>query len=287
MNSVLITGGNGFVGRNLGRTMKSQNLDFISFSRSELDLKDENLAQRTQNLALRHIIHAAATIGPGSKGAAREEDFFKDNLLTTLGALTIAKQHRVPLTYVSSYVYGDQTGAVSESMTPKPHNPYTASKLMGEFLCEQFSRLFEVDVVVLRPFNLYGPGQSEGQIVPDLMAQVLSKSNTVTVRNSDTVRDYLYIEDLIELILLTLRPLPGFTVLNAGSGRLTSAGDLAKEILRISGDPKKLIEQNNDVGVKIRSATADTRLAKKILNWEPRTPLADGLALSIASYFRN
>lgn len=264
--------------------MKSQKIRVISFSRSELDLTDKNLAMHTRDLALRHVIHAAAAIGPGLDGTAREQDFFKENFLTTLGALTIAKQHRVPLTYVSSYVYGNQGGAVSESMPPNPHNSYAASKLMGEFLCEQFNRLFGVDVVVLRPFNLYGPGQSAGQIVPDLVEQVLSKSNTVTVRNSDAVRDYLYIEDLIELILLTLRPMPGFTVLNAGSGCLTSVGDLANEILRISGVQKKLIEQNEDLGVEIRSATADTRLAEKILNWEPRTSLADGLSLSIASH---
>lgn len=284
MSSVLITGGNGFVGGNLVRAMRSQNLDFISFSRSELDLKDENLANRTRRLPLRHVVHAAGAIGPGLDNAAHEEDFFKRNFLTTLGALTIAKEHRVPMTYVSSYVYGNQEGAVSETTPPSPHNSYAASKLMGEHLCQQFNRLFGVDVVIIRPFNLYGPGQSAGQIVPDLIAQVLSKSSTVTVRNSATVRDYLYIEDLIELIVSTLDPLPGFTVMNAGSGVLTSVGELANEVLRLTGARKKLIEQNGGRGVEIRSGAADTRLAKKISNWEPRTPLADGLSLSIAAF---
>ena len=137
--------------------------------------------------------------------------------------------------------------------------------------------------MIVRPFNIYGPGQRDSFLIPSIVRQVLDPSvKAVSVQDLRPKRDYLYVADAIDLFMNLLRPgVRG--VFNAGSGYSVSVGEIAGLINDATGTYKPLVSAGEPRPGEIMDVVADTSRAAAELDWHPRTSLADGIAAVVAA----
>ncbi len=107
----------------------------------------------------------------------------------------------------------------------RPTNPYALSKLLSEKACEFYSKSENIDVIVIRPFNIFGPGQVDGYLIQSVISQIIH-GDLVKVKDLIPKRDYVYIDDLIDAIFCALNFKVRFEIFNIGSGESYSVGDV-------------------------------------------------------------
>jgi len=182
------------------------------------------------------------------------------------------------LTMMSSYVYGrPQFLPISEEHPVEAFNPYSHSKLLAEEVCRYYARQFGLRVTIIRPFNIYGPGQNGNFLVPTLLRQVLdSGAQEISIADDRPRRDYLYVDELLDLLLLTMDP-QGFDIFNAGSGRSVSPRQLAELMLQVAAIEKRVVSRGDLRPDEVLETVADVGKAKRVLGWRPRMSLAEGL----------
>ena len=220
---------------------------------------------------------AAKTFVPASWQSPAS--FYEVNVMGTINVLEYCRKHSTPLTFVSSYVYGQPDYLpITESHPLRAVNPYAHSKLLAEDVCGFYTRNFQVPVTIIRPFNLYGPGQADQFLIPTLIRQALSPDHPAIVVN-DTAprRDYIYITDLIDLFLASAaKPNPG--IYNAGSGCSYSIADivnLINELLPVA----KPLESRGDLRTnEIPDVVADVARARAAFGWMPQVNFRDGIS---------
>ncbi|MCC6054815.1 MAG: GDP-mannose 4,6-dehydratase, partial [Thermosphaera sp.] len=184
-----------------------------------------------------------------------------------------------PLIYISSAaVYGDPVELpIREEHPQNPLSPYGLSKLMGERVVEFYGRI-GLKHVVIRPFNVYGPGQSSAY------AGVITKFITMACRGEPLLihgdglqtRDFIHVEDFSRLVELVIEEKPYGQVFNAGSGVATRILDLAKLIIKLTNGNVDVKHTNPRPG-DIRSSWADITKAWVILGYKPMVTLEDGI----------
>ena len=209
------------------------------------------------------------------------------NLVNVGGTVTLMEAMRdvgvKRVIFISSgAVYGDQgTQPLKETAAPDPRSPYAVSKLSSEFYIRTISALWEIDSVVLRVFNAYGPGQHlppvHAPVIPYFLRQASNNGNLVVHGDGSQTRDYVYIEDIVDAMLTAgTETSANHKTINIGSGEETSLRDLVRMIVETTGgSPEMLYNPRNEGGV--RRMCADLTLAREILNYKPKTSLADGL----------
>lgn len=182
----------------------------------------------------------------------------------------------------SGAVYGDQgEQPLKEDAQPFPRSPYAVSKLAAEYYVRTIGALWGIETVSLRIFNAYGPGQhlppSHPPVVPNWLRQAVRGGSLVVHGDGRQTRDFVYVNDVVRaLMAAATAPDVDREVINVGSGVETRARDLAQMILDVVGSKAELLyNPRNDPGVSRMSA--DTNLAKKLLAFEPRTSLEEGL----------
>jgi nucleoside-diphosphate-sugar epimerase len=180
-------------------------------------------------------------------------------------------------------LYGNQgTLPINENADIFAMNPYAFSKRLAEEACEFYVNCFNISVVVLRVFNVYGPGQREPFLIPTIVRQVLSASSSVYVKNLYTKRDYIYVDDLISLALKVFQ-LDGFHVFNAGSGLSYSVLDLIQQIERILCRRIEITSSEEYRINEIVETKADISKAFGKVGWKPYWNIGDGLTKVIQS----
>ena len=179
-------------------------------------------------------------------------------------------------------VYAPQKRALSELDVLQAMNIVGTRAAMIEDILFYLSNRFSLNLVILRLFNPYGPYQLSPYVVPTVLEKIAT-SGTVNVGDSEKVRDFFYVSDLIDLlgIIIDRKPL-GVNVYNVGSGRPTSISELILKAQEITGgecdvlfDATKLREEYD-----YDYAVADISKIKKELGWEPKVSLEEGLALT-------
>ena len=235
MTRVVVTGAEGFIGRPLTIALKDAGHQVIEVSRSVGDISVTDTWSGLADADI--VVHLAAKI-TGRNAWDNPGDFIRVNVGGTVEALRYCQLRGARLVYVSSYLYGNpETLPVSESATVVATNPYSLSKKLAEEACQFFSEKVSVDVTILRPFNVYGPEQREDFLIPTLIAQS-ARGQTVTVGDATARRDYVYISDLVDAILLAVNHPRRFEILNIGTGTSHSVADMVAIIEEIRG--KKL-----------------------------------------------
>ncbi|MHB2205425.1 SDR family NAD(P)-dependent oxidoreductase [Methylobacterium sp. CM6257] len=236
------------------------------------------------------IFHLAALIAiPHSYVAA--QSYVETNVLGTLNVLEAARQcgvSRVVHTS-SSEVYGTAlTMPISEQHPLQGQSPYSASKIGADMLAQSFALSFDLPVAILRPFNTFGPRQSERAIVPTLIRQALDPScQVLRVGDLTPIRDLTFIQETVAAFL-AIGCAPGIRYgqpYNAGSGRQTAIADLVTLIFEltdcgkdIAQDPARLRPASSEV----RALLADSTALEAATGWRPQTDLRDGLVQTIA-----
>src|SRR5581483_1233335 len=149
-----------------------------------------------------HVFHLAArTFVPSSW--ADPAPFYATNVMGTVNVAQLCRSQGASLTFMSSYMYGvPQVIPINEDHPLVAFNPYGHSKLLAEDVCRFYSRQFGINVAVVRPFNIFGPGQGPDFLIPTIIAQALSReASQISIADDRPRRDYLFVEDLVELLL--------------------------------------------------------------------------------------
>jgi len=290
----LITGGKGFVGQWLAAHLKDRG-DEVAVIDMETDVADGPAVRRVIGDVTPDAIYHLAAMTHVGESWENPSQVLRVNVLGTAEVLAAARSldtsPRV-LVVSSAEVYGIVTPAqlpLGEDTPAQPASPYAASKLAAEAVALQAWRGFGQPVVIVRPFNHIGPGQSPNFFVPALAKRIVearrSGARSLPVGNLTTRRDFTDVRDVVTAYRLLIEQGESGAVYNVCSGRDVAMSEVAGNLLELAGanltletDPALL--RPVDVPV-LRGSAA---LLRSATGWEPRIPLATTLADVLTSW---
>jgi UDP-glucose 4-epimerase len=206
----------------------------------------------------------------------------------TLNVLLAARDENVRrVVYASSSsVYGDGGELPRrESAAPNPISPYAVAKLAAERYCSSFTRVYGLETVALRYFNVFGPRQDPtsqyAAVVPRFISAIVEGRPVTIHGNGEQSRDFTYIANVVEANLLAAEAPPASgAVLNIATGRQASVNDLIAAIgTYLEREPQREFEASR--AGDVRDSWADLSRARELLGFEPAVSLEDGLKLTI------
>ncbi|MGV8124318.1 MAG: NAD-dependent epimerase/dehydratase family protein [Candidatus Xenobiia bacterium LiM19] len=277
MSNILVTGSQGFIGRALTARLKNSGFRVLEFNTSEGNIAQQGSLNLYIDEPINHTFHLSAkTFIPDSWESPI--DFFHTNVIGTSCILDFCKTKKSPLTYISTYVYGNPERLPQAEEDPVSiNNPYTLSKYLAEQICQFYASNFDMKITVFRPFNVYGIGQSQKFLIPEILHQAMHE-NAIKVKDLSPRRDYIYLEDLIDALLCTINPASKFALYNIGSGRSLSVKEVAETILDVLNMKKQIISENKERKNEVIDTVADISRARKELGWNPHHSFRDGIA---------
>ncbi len=302
---LLVTGAAGFIGSHLTEKLLSEGHDVRAFVRYNSrnawgwleyndhpnlevysgDIRDYDSVHMAMK-GIDVVYHLAALIGiPYSYVSPMA--YIKTNVEGTYNVLQSAREFGVRVVHTStSEIYGTaQYVPIDEKHPVNPQSPYAATKSGADQLALTYHRSFDTPVVVVRPFNTYGPRQSARAIIPTIISQVLSGVKVIKLGNLTPTRDLNYVTDTASgFIKVGMSDKAIGRVINLGTGKEISIGDLAEKILtlvgsgaRIECETQRLRPQNSEV----ERLCSNALLAKEVSGWEPEISLDDGIKMTI------
>lgn len=324
----LITGGCGFIGTSLIHRLQKENSDheirvldnlsvgtredlgnvcnfvevipesFIPSSmatRVELvigDILDEELAQQVSK-GVDVIVHLAANTGVGPSVENPRIDCFT-NVIGTFNYLEAARKQNVHrFIFASSGApAGNVEPPIHEELPPHPVSPYGASKLAGEGYCSAYYQTFGINTISLRFGNVYGPGSvHKNSVVAKFISRALNGEPLEIYGDGSQTRDFIYIDDLVEAILLcsSVENIGG-EVFQIATNQETTIGEMAQRLVEVLKDKGlkegaiKCIEQR--IG-DVKRNYSDTTKARTVLGWQSKTELRIGIENTILYFLNN
>jgi nucleoside-diphosphate-sugar epimerase len=280
VSRILVSGASGFVGRALVSRLQSMGHQVVPLTSADGPVEDPQTWQRVDAEGIGRVFHLAGkTFVPESW--RDPAGFLRTNVLGVVNALEFCRARGASLTYVSAYVYGQQrTLPIAENAVAEPNNPYALSKRTAELWCEFYSRAHGAAVTVLRPFNVYGPGQDARFLIPTVVRHALLE-DAIRVDDLHPRRDYIFIEDLVDALLLTLKPSRGFSVYNIGSGASLSVQQVIDCVQRAARTNKNIVCKNLVRPNELDDVVADIALASEALGWRPRHSFEQGITIMV------
>lgn len=302
---VLVTGASGFIGSHLTRQLIDEGAEVHALTstvssvypqrllplRGRITLHEGNLADRSAMDALaeaarpQYVFHLGAYTHVG-KSWQRVDECVQANVQGTLNLLQALAPHGYErFVYTgTSEIYGDVDVPFTESGPVNPVSPYSVSKYAGERYCRMFVQGRGWPIVMVRPFNAYGPAQSPDRVIPEIIVRALRGQRLAMTQGNQT-REFNYVTDIAAgFVAAALRGEPG-QVYNIGCGEEVSMRDLATTLLRLMGDPiRPEFGALPDRPTEIWRMYADAARAREQLGWQPAVSLEDGLRRTIAWY---
>lgn len=273
----IITGSDGFIGRKLIEKLSKSETETLSLKRKDGDLSKISLNNLIEDsIKIDRVFHLAAkTFVPHAW--EKPEKFIQENISSTLNVLNYCRLRNVPLIYISAYIYGDQSILpIKENTKIKASNPYAQSKYLCEQICKYYVEVFSLDITILRPFNVYGPGQNKNFLIPQIIDQI--KNNKELIVNSfNPKRDYIHVDDLADALVAASLKITGLQIYNIGSGSSISVRGIIDLIEEIINKPLGFKEKNITRNNELMDVVADISEATASLNWNPQLNLKSGL----------
>jgi len=311
---ILVTGSAGFIGSHTVRALlaggdevvgvddfndfynpeiKRKNVaefgDNARFKLEKADIRDEKtLSEIFKKHNPEKIIHLAARAGvrPSIKDPILYHDV---NITGTLNVLNMAQAAGVKnfVFASSSSVYGGlETTPFKESAWPlSPISPYAATKLGGENICRYFHEQFGMNITCLRFFTVYGPS-GRPDMAPYMFTKSIIEGEPINrFGKGDTKRDYTFVEDIVAGIMSALKTPLGYEIINLGNNKPIELNDFIATIEKNLGKKAKINELPEAEG-DVKITYADIEKAKKLLAYNPKTDIKQGLAKFINWYLK-
>jgi UDP-glucose 4-epimerase len=304
---VLVTGGAGFIGSHIGArfvargdsvrvldsfvTGKRENVAAIGPSEKveliEGDVRDA--AKVEAAVAGCEIVFHEAAVVSVPRSVEHPQESHDVNVQGTLHVLHAARRHGVKrVVFASSAaIYGEEpTLPKVETMAPAPIAPYGVDKISCEYYLQTWSKLYGVECVSLRYFNVFGPRQDPSSpysgVISIFVDKALRGEAPTIFGDGEQFRDFVYVDNVVDANeKAALTPGIGGRVYNVGSGTRTSLNDLVRTLARITGttlSPKHMAPRAGDIPFSV----ADITRAKNELGYAPRIALEQGLAELVA-----
>lgn len=291
MDEVLVTGASGFIGSHLCRRLLEEGYSVhgvdIQPPRFEppdsVTTKTVDLTDTPRLPEVDVIVHLAAysQVQP----IVEDTELAVANISMTEHVLKEAKRMGAAVIHASSRdVYGNKIAPPESEVTSDTPNPYAASKLGSEALTSAFRHTYDVQVANLRLSNVYGPRDINQRVIPIFIA-LAEAGEQLQVFGKEKLLDFIHVTDVCAAIVESIRRINVINgeVINVGSGSGTPLTDVAEIISkRVDSCPgwETAENRNGDVNKYVSDISAATRL----LNWEPDTPLKDGLNDTVEWY---
>ncbi|MFN7927300.1 MAG: SDR family oxidoreductase [Blastocatellia bacterium] len=240
------------------------------------------------------IVFHEAAIPSVPRSVANPQESHEANVNGTFNVLLAAKEVGVKrVVYAaSSSAYGDTEVLPKHTeMIPNPLSPYAAQKLFGEYYCQVFAKVYGLETVSLRYFNVFGPRQDPSSpysgVISKFVTSLLANEAPMIFGDGEQTRDFTYIDNVVSANLLAAEtPNANGTVVNVGVGDRISLNQLLAELQKILGTnlpPKYAETRAGDV----RDSQADISLTEKLLGYKPVVGLAEGLRRTVEWYKEN
>lgn len=300
----LVTGGAGFIGSHIAEALLERGetvrvLDNLATGRLvnlrtlegrvqfvQGDLRNSDTI-KTAVQGVEVIFHQAA-LASVPRSIAEPVASLESNISGTQNVLLAARDAGVRrVVYASSSsVYGDTpTLPKSEDMPANPQSPYAVHKLTGELLCRVFTRIYGLETVALRYFNVFGPRQDPNSqyaaVIPRFVMALLENRRPVVFGDGEQTRDFTYIENVVQAnILAATAPDAVGHAMNVGCGEQISLNT----VLRLAGDLLGMPAQADYHEARtgdVKHSLADIRLAERLLGYRPTVKFQEGLARTI------
>ncbi len=279
---ILVTGSTGFIGRKVMEALEKKGYTAIGMGSRDCDISKldgltnyiDEIVKTGKNIS--HVIHLAGRVDV-FKSWSEPERFFSVNTAGCMNVLEVCRKYNMGMTYISAYVYGQpESLPISEKAPVKPNNPYAQSKYMAEQLCKFYSTNYDIKTSIIRPFNVYGPGQSRDFVIPHIIDEVKNQ-DVIHVLDLVPKRDYVYIDDLVEAIISAVGKDIYGEVINIGSGVSYSVQEVVDMLQEIGGTKKEVKSKNQVRKNEMNNVVADISQAEKLLGWKPSTDIRQGL----------
>ena len=284
IQNILITGSKGFVGENICKSYLNNKYNLITDNHKDKSQKDITKIEYFDNYGdkIDVVIHLAAKTSINDSLTDPYETYYI-NIVGTLNVLEFAKRKNITnFIFLSTYVYGEpQYLPIDENHPINPHSPYNKSKIIAESLCEDYSKIFGINVVILRPFYLYGYNRKKNTLIRSILDQI--NTNEILKLSSDkTSRDFLYISDFIELLNKILNRFPsGCNIYNIGSGTSYTITEISRKIANLLNKKIRICYDGSIRKQDINEMVADITKISKEFDWNPKIDIDQGLTLTI------
>lgn len=297
-DSVLITGGAGFIGTNIVNKLIN-----LKYSNINLIVKDSTNLQRLKNTLSKINIHKADLLD--KEGLQKIVNKVKPSVILHLATYSEYKDQEVSLKMTdinikgtlnflmstkninydifintgSSSEYGIKKRPMKESDILEPVSFYSATKASATLLCQVFAKEYNKPIVTLRPFSVYGPYEDKKRFIPTIVRAIF-KNKPIKLTSGNQRRDFIFVEDVVDIYIKTIShgsKLRG-QILNMGTGKEYSNDEVVKTLFRITSKSVKIIKGAYPKRIWDASHwVADISKTKRLLNWKPNNSLLDGL----------
>lgn len=302
MKRVLITGASGFIGSHTVESALDRgysvrvflrynstgyvgNLRFLGKKLKEIEIFWGDIRDYTSVLravkGVDYVIHLAAQISvPYS--FQNPIDFAMNNVVGTTNILKASVECGISkFVYTStSEIFGGSDEPLNEDSLRIPKSPYSASKVGADAMVKSFFYTYDLNTLILRPFNTFGPRQSIRALIPWIIYQGL-RSEKVKLGNLEPKRDFTYVKDTVEGILLAIeKETEGGDEINLGTGRSFSVMEVVEVVSKVLGKNLKVeVEEKlkRPKKAEVFNLIADNSKAKRILGWEPKWSFEEGV----------
>lgn len=271
MLTILVTGSQGFIGSHLIKQLKNYHVivDFINSERINLNKIEDVMKIQKSDI----VIHLAAN----TKKNAKWNEYYENNVSTTKNILEYCVAKKIKkFIFISSYLYGKpEYCPIDENHPINPHNLYAKSKYLAEKVCESYAKTSNLNIIILRPFNIFGEKMNEGFLISNLIKSTENKKS-ISLINQDSKRDFLHVDDFIQLILKILKHDCKYEIFNVGSGKANSFKEIVEIVEKKSKKEINLILKE-DKKQFIDMICADISKVSHKFNWKPKVTLTKGL----------
>ncbi len=301
----LVTGGAGFIGSHLAAALVDKGarvriIDDLSTGHREnlaeiggdIDFIQASITDETAlNRALRgvELVFHEAAIPSVPRSVERPLETHNASVNATLSLLLAAREQKVRrvIYAASSAAYGDQPALPKrEDMRPAPMSPYAVAKLVGEYYCQVFTRVYELETVSLRYFNVFGPRQDPSSqysgVISRFISALLSGQRPVVYGDGEQSRDFTYIANVVAANLSAAEASSAVgQVINVANGVRVTLNALLDILKNLTGRTDVQAQYAEPRQGDVRDSLADISLARSLLNYQPRVGLEEGLNLTI------